>query len=380
MMVSSKSLFSVAVASLAFAGVASAQTQFNNLHKVSSINHATYDLKTGEVNKQKAGGIACWSNTDTSYFFSFPGSTGGVDEWTAIGDNSASNEAAGCAGGTGIISCFSFGYASNVLSTSVGGPGVTYGTTFYSGSVLGSTAGTAQSGLLFSGLPGATAPGTSVPGWLITVPLTGGFEFCLPDGAFGFGTVFFSAGTGPLLCYAGNGAGGADGNGMIDAFDWYSPPAISGGTLLGSFFFGGAPFDFSSWYVTLQEEDGSCGTATTSVEPLDGGGLNPLGYTGSTAVINANYTGTCTTPTGVGSFCFLLYNLGANVPADFTLTLGGLLQEIEILPAPVTGSITTFVAGSASFTLAVPKNLSLCGTISQSQCVGFGTGDRKSVV
>ena len=106
---------------LLIAGVGGAQSQIDKLHQVSSIHHATFDLKTGEVNQQKAGGIACWSNTDTSYFFSFPGSTGGVDEWVAFGDNTGSNEAAGCALGTDIVRCFSFGYASNVLSTSVGG-------------------------------------------------------------------------------------------------------------------------------------------------------------------------------------------------------------------------------------------------------------------
>ena len=202
--------------------------------------------------------MPCWSNTDTSTFFSFPGSSGGIDEWVVFGNSLTSNEASGCPDGTDVVRAFTFGYASNALDPSVSGPGAAMTLAFYhdpdgvagvdfaglGGSPVPLDPSHLAAQFTFTGLPGASIPGTSVPSWVITLDLAASdAEFALRDdgrvpGAFAFSWVFDQFATGPLLCYAGNGFGGPDGNGMVDAFDWYSPPAYSGGSLLGTFFLG----------------------------------------------------------------------------------------------------------------------------------------------
>src|SRR5262245_20984215 len=74
--------------------------------------HATLDIATGEL-ARPGGGMkslaACWVNTDTSGFFSLSGNCGGLDLWLSWGVKNC--------GQTGIISGFTFGYASNALDT-----------------------------------------------------------------------------------------------------------------------------------------------------------------------------------------------------------------------------------------------------------------------
>jgi hypothetical protein len=164
-----------------------------------------------------------------------------------------------------------------------------------------------------------------------------------------------------------------DGNGQIDAFDWYSPPAISGGTLLGSFFFGGPPFDFSSWYLQISEEDGStCLPSTATTIPSV---CNLLSYTDTPLCVGGTGVATITSPTGVGTLAVLIAYSGPAI--SLKVPLGGLIQEVQVdiiggtLLAQLVG---VFVAGTATLSTSAPKDLALCGLVLTAQGVGFGTG------
>src|SRR5262249_13689445 len=153
--------------------------------------------------------------------------------------------------GSGIIGGFTFGYASNALTTTLGGPGAAFALAFEDGATGFGAFGSEVVSFSFTAMPASpTVPmpqggGTS---WIVDVKLIGGFEFDLDLGPFGFSWLFAdcapggggTGATGPLLVYVGSYPN-------KDAFDWYNPPPPSTASYLGTFDFGGPPFDFASW-------------------------------------------------------------------------------------------------------------------------------------
>src|SRR5262245_24960018 len=151
--------------------------------------HATLDLATGAVTRQ--GGTAkavaaCWANSDTCGYFSLSGNCGGVDQWMDFAVK-------GCQL-TGVISGFTFGYASNALDTTQGGSGAALSRSFQEGATGFGSFGHDVAGFSFTGLPASPAgfpcSGCGAYGWLIDADLSGGFAFALADGPFGYSFIF----------------------------------------------------------------------------------------------------------------------------------------------------------------------------------------------
>lgn len=248
-MVSSKSLISTALAGLALATVASAQTSQLNFEKVDGpMGQVHYDMATGKVTKlvrprevaagaqanasATQGGIQtasanCFLNTITSGYFTSGTLGREFVDWAT--------KATGKPFTTALI----FGYATRVAGTSIAGPGASLDLNFYSGTTGFCNLGTQFAQAAFTGLPGRTAsipPGFGA-GYFITAFLASGL--CIPDGNLGWGYTFLDnngaggSDTGPLLTDFGTNTGWAD------AFDSWAGIPASLNTCVGTFFFGG---------------------------------------------------------------------------------------------------------------------------------------------
>jgi hypothetical protein len=385
LMVPSKSL--LAGLALAVLGLSvSAQGVRTPKKAIGQPNRISYDLNTGQIShgqSQKAL-VSCWNNSDFApwYYTGFS---------PAFGLESGVTYGIKACGTTTIIGSFVTAYGTSAAGAGLGGPGAALGFEFYSGGALFGVPGSLQAAFSATGLPGVTVSGANA--WIVGFGLTGGLEFCLADGAFGYGIISLDTSvlyptygaSGPLLCYAGTCPGSTttlDANGQVDVFDTYTPPATTA-SYTGSWFFGGctqptgAPYNVSSWWLNIGEEDGTCGVASSAVRNPAGvpcGAVNAAAYAAAAPVLTTVWTATCTTlghAANVLTFC-----VGFDSPTNFCIgggtkvvliIDGGSGELLALPPSPV-------VAGVASFALAVPKDLTLCGFPVFTQCVRFGGG------
>ena len=170
-------------------------------------------------------------------------------------------------GATGIVNGFTFGYATDTMDVSVGGPGASFDIAFYSGTTGFGNLGTEVARFALTGLPGTTTGAPIVA--FVTVDLTTGGDFVLPDGPIGYGYCLGDPGSvsslaGPMLVDT-----TACSPGTVSNLDVYACPANPGNYSLTSNL-GGTN---GSTYMVLTEEDGS-EVATTAL--YNGSGLNPL--------------------------------------------------------------------------------------------------------
>lgn len=385
MMVPSKSLIA-GLALAAMGTVGNAQTQTDTV-PVAKIGTAKYTMSTGELVRgnavdKTAGTANAFSNIDTSGFYGTGSvansTTGNLLEWLDFGTVTTNT-------GSDIVGGFTFGYGTSVTDPTMGGPGASVLLRFYDGitGFCADSGAAPTASFSFTGLPGAS-PGAGA-GWLITVDLTGGFEFCSAgvgnNFGFGFTTADDVAGdgardTGPLLCYAGDISDPVnvpDSNGQQDIFDeWDDSPQSN--ICLGTFFFGGAPNNFSSWYLTIETAD-TTGAATASAS-FRNGGSNPGNYIAAGGpVLGGTYSATDQSSSG-GLGVFIV---GYATPLSFPTAYGQLLVNVadpggELL-AGFNGPYI-FAGGTATIAVPVPKNLDLCGLALSTQTLEFGGGIR----
>ena len=386
MMVPSKSLIA-GLALAAMGAVGNAQQTGLNTHKVNSVGRATINLATGEITRgqtsDKAAALgSAFTNVDTSGFFSggtLVSTMGNPTEWLDWGIVTTDT-------GSDIVGEFDFGYATTVLDVNNGGPGVQMTLAFYDGIVgfcADSGLGIAPSATFsFTGLPGVTVSGNN--GWLITAQLQGGFEFnsAGAGNAFGFSmTTTDDDGangwaSGPLLCYAGDGLGGVDANGQVDVFDIYDGD-VQSGICSGSFFFGGPPFDFSSWYLDLRTAAPDPGGADNwSVVQSNGTGVNPNNFVVTNGLQLGGALVGSDTQTNGGLGVFLVGYLS---PLVFPSAFGEILVNVadpggELYAGAGAAGPYLFAGGVASIGFGVPADLNLCGITVHSQTLEFGGG------
>ena len=323
--------------------------------------HATLDMATGVLTRDaddKAVSLTTvFANTDFSGFYGVSSSAG--EEWLDWGS-------IGTTSGSAIVGSFQFAYGTSALATTIG-PGIFLCANFYAGA----TGWCAESGLgivpdaqfCFSGLPGATS---STYAWIVTVNLVGGYEFELPRGPFGFGMTFFDTLTGPLLCYAGSPAGGFDAEGQEDAFDIYVPDVATG--TCGTYWFGGVPSNFSSWWLEIAKADRSGGPLALC-SWYCGSGVNANGFTVVSApVLGETFTTSVTAASG---------NIGAFLAAYASpLTVATSWGELLVNVADPAGELLGFpvaLGNPAVISMNVPINLTLGGLQFFVQAVGFRT-------
>ena len=248
-------LYAVTLIALSVAGTGQATNSPQSVGRLP--RHATINMATGQLTRDTTQNptsvTTVWANTDYTAYASPPPAGSEWLDWGVLSTTS----------GNDFVGEFTFGYATTALDTTVGGSGASLCANFYSGA-LGSCVEsgmgiTPDSHFCWSGLPGTTSSGVPAA-WVISVTLTGGYEFTLPPGPFGFSLGLVDGQSGPLLCYAGTGGGGADGNGQVDQFDLYSPD-LSSGTCASSSY-GGAPHNYSSEWLTIAMSDRPCTTYT----------------------------------------------------------------------------------------------------------------------
>ena len=357
-----KLLVSSALVMTALSAVGTAQQEKGSPVSVSGQpQHASLDMATGVVTRgaqEKAAGLVItWANTDYSGWTSW--ATVPSEEWLDWGTITATS-------GSDIVGEFQFAYGTTVLDTTAGGPGANLCTSFYSGAV----GWCAESGLgimpdaqyCWSGLPGTTSTAV-IAGWIITVDLTGGFEFQFGPGAFGFTESFTDLNTGPLLCYAGSAAAGFDANGQEDGFDVYVPDMASGTCT--TYWFGGVPDNYSSWWLYIATADGSS-AATCGF--YCGSGVNANGFVvSSNAVLGGTFVGSIT-PAGANVGAFLA---AFSTPLTLLTGWGEILVNIADGNGELLGMPTAF-GNPAVIALGLPINLAFCGFTFYVQAVGFG--------
>ncbi|MEW6074356.1 MAG: hypothetical protein AB1726_17410 [Planctomycetota bacterium] len=361
-----KSLLTSAFALAALCAAGSAQQQANAPIAIQGQpGHISLNMATGEqvrgAQDKVATLAAVWINTDYSGYYS----TGwaAAQEWLTWGTMPGGGLGAAA---TDIVGYYEFAYGTTVLDTSVGGPGVTLCTSFYAGS----TGWCSDSGLgllpdaqfCFSGLAGTT--GTGAVGWIYGVTITGGWEFVFPDGAFGYSLSMFETLSGPLLCYSGTIGGLTDSNGMDDVFDIYVPDVAVG--TCGSYWFGGVPWNFSSWWNYIMKENGPAASCAWYC----GSGTNCNGYV-VTAPISLGGT-------FVNSVTACGGNVGAMLaaymtPLVFPTAWGELLINVADPNGELLGLPAAF-GNPAIIALPVPINLAFAGLTIYVQAAGFGGG------
>ena len=369
--------FLLALASLALPHTSQEVASFAPVEgplRTATLRVATGTLEVGPPEKA-AGLTPVFVNTDTSGFHGVgpvATSAGNPIEWLDWG--TVPNDS-----GSDVVGSFTFGYG-----TSVTGPqGASALLRFYEGisGFCADSGAVPTASFHFTGLPAGTSPGTA-SGWLITVDLAGGFEFLHPGTetpfGFGFTTIDDEDGdgnreTGPLLCYAGPSTSVPDPNGQVDVFDeWELGPAT--GNCLGSFFFGGAPFNFSSWYLVLEAADASAGPQA-SATTRNGSGVNPSTFQATLPpVLGERFVGfEQQAAGGIGSLVYG-YRDSTQVPTPF----GELLVDPaspggELLGSAV-GPYLFDPLGFAPIAIDVPADLELCGLVLSIQAVEFGGG------
>ena len=219
----------------------------------------------------------------------------------------------------------------------------------------------------FSGLAGSP-DGIAAWGWVYGVTLTGGGEFTIDPGPFGYGMSFFDSSSGPLLYFAGdaNNGAGTDSNGQDDAFAMYIPDVANG--TCGTYWFGGYPYNFSSWNLELYVGDGVPSATCTW---YCGGGAN-IATDAYVVVGPATLGGTLALSVGgcmtgnVGAFV-VAYGSAISLPTGW----GELLVNIGDPGGELLGMPSGFGV-PAAINLPVPINMLFCGFNFFTQAASFG--------
>ena len=194
----------------------------------------------------------------------------------------------------------------------------------------------------------------------------------MPDGRFGNG-YRGDGNTGPLLCVAGDGAGGPEPcTGLLSVFDIWVPDTK--GVCLGTFFFGGPPAsDWVSWYGQIARAELSTPAAvvTRNAAPNKAGSLAC-----PPAVLGGVLDLTVLTPGKVAAILFAfdtpvtLPLSGGQVLLCIDAGSGELLTGGGLAALPTGGSVGGCPELAAS--VPVPKNLTLCGLAFSVQAISFG--------
>lgn len=355
---------------------------------VRQIGTATLNAATGVLSRGprsgKSGALVApaFVNTDTSGLYGrgdvTSSTTGNPIEYLDFGVVTIDT-------GSDIVGRFTFGYGTSMTDTSQGGPGASVTLRFYDGitGFCADSGAAPTASFSFSGLPGAS-PGTNA-GWLVTVDLVGGFEFNGPGAGNNFGFGFTSLddleadsvqNTGPLLCYAGDPNGvnmdatrDADSNGQLDVFDlWDETPGSN--LCLGTFFYGGTPLNYSSWYLLLETADTS--GAPTASATFRNCGSNPGNFIVSSPPVVGRSLGATDTSSSGGIGVIVV---GYSTPDCISTRFGNLL----VLPqggdffAGYNG-LYLFSGGVASINVPVANNLLLVGLTFSAQAIEVGGG------
>ena len=350
----------------------------SKLGRVAAVKSMEYDLAKSKVVRQgvpqkRFPGTFCYVDTDTVGFYTSTTLGTTFIDWGVLGGTQTTK----CAGLSDIVSNFNFAYATSTQDTSVAGPGASLTISFYtnfkgfcadSGNAPVATFG-------FTGMPGFSGGSTGIGvTYTVSVDLSGGFEFKMPDGRFGWGYAG-DGDTGPLLVSTGNGAGGPEPcTGNLDAFDIWAPDTF--GVCLGTFFFSAPPNDFSSFYGQIARADLSASPAMVSTR---NGSPNKAGSLAcSPAVLGGALSFTVLTP-GKAFAVLFAFDTAVNLVLGggqvlLCLDVGGhgeLLSSRGGLLAIPTGGI---VGGCKELAAVapVPPNLSLCGFSFTAQAVMFG--------
>ena len=323
--------------------------------------YAAYDLDSRQVLRgaapaKSAFSTFCYVNTDTFGGIGttvMPGSE--VIDWGILGGTMGTK----CAGLSPIVTHLDFAYTTDSLDPSLGGPGADLTLTFYTGyqGFAQDSGNCPVATFAFTGLPGTTGASSFGQNYVISVDLTGGDEFCLPDGRFGFG--YRSNGdSGPVLCLS-DGAAACTGNdGHLDI--WVPDTKGLGSTL----FFFSPPF-IGSFYLRVGRADLSAVPASAVVRNAVPNPANSLACTAP--VLGDTLTATVTAPLGyLSAFCFAFDSptqiaLGGG-QVLLCLDLGGqgeLLSGAGLPAAPIAPG----AGGEPRFELEVPipKNVDFCG-------------------
>ena len=305
------------------------------LHYASGTLHKVDELDASQVGTQSTSVVAYQNDCTTG---SFVGA--GNDELVDWGVKGA--------GLTGVVDTFDFAYATDAGDISAGGFGATVDIAFYEGTLGGGVLGTEVARYSFTGLPGSLGGGFS--GFLITVDLSGGFEFCLSDGPIGFGYCSSDPGTtGPLITDIGTCPNGQD-----DAYDAWACPATTG-TFNGTFFFGGSPT--ASFYMVVNEDDGS-EIATTALN--NGSGVNPilLDDGGVAPILGQVWPITIDTGAGGHAVSSALFYKGNFPPGTLIINAG----EVIVDPTSPQDFVNTIAGtGINDHSVLVPKDVTLIG-------------------
>ncbi len=348
-----------AVLALATLGtVSAAQSQAHPIPVQGELHHATLDMTTGEVTRsgrnQKSTTLTLkYWGTDYSGYYSIPDPGREWLDWGVMPDSTSTGN---------IMGMFAFGYGTSVLSTWAGGPGASVCVSFYDDAI--GWCNESGQGLLpdarfcFTGLPGAI-PGVAW-GWVVRIPLLDGNEFVQDAGPFGYSMSFFDTLTGPLLCYTGDPIWGRE-----DAFDAYVPDVATG--MCTTYWFGGYPHDFSSWYMELWANDD---VPPASCSWYCGSGVNHLGFTQtSCARLGGTYQAyVLAAGPNVGATL-----LGYDAPLLLMTPWGEALVDFTS-PAGELLGMPTELGDPAFFDLPVPLDMGLAGVTFYVQAVGFGGG------
>jgi hypothetical protein len=364
-----KSLISTALALAALSVAGSAQSQVSPISIQGTPGRATLDLATGELTRTDRSDKLCslvakYTNTDYSGYYSIPGP--GVEwiDWGAMFTSTGTSE---------IVGQYCTAYGTSVLSTWFGGPGATMCNMFYD-NVIGWCA---ESGLsllpeatfCFSGLPGSP-DGIVAWGWSICVILTGGGEFIAEPGPFGYSMSFFDSSTGPLLMYAGLAPTGSgfDTNGQEDAFDLYNPDVATG--TCGTYWFGGYPNNFSSWWLEIWVGDGDPQASCSWYCGGYPGNGNCDGYVVlNPAEMGGTFVGSVTA-CGTGNLQIIV---GYSTPLNFASPWGEILVNFADPNGELLGPPSAF-GSPAILPIGVPINLAFCNFNFFTQAISFGPG------
>jgi hypothetical protein len=359
-----KHLLSTALALAALSVANSAQSQANAVSLQDTPRHATLNMAKGEITRQGQQQKDClwlkYENSDYSGYYSIPGPGHEWIDWGIMPDSSTSGD---------LVGMYCTAYGTSVIDTNFGGPGASMCNMFYD-DVMGWCA---ESGLglqptfkacWYGGLPGHP-DGTAAWGWIICVMLTGGYEFTQDSGPFGYAMSFFDSSTGPLLMYAGsaNLGTGFDSNGQEDAFDIYIPNVATG--VCGTYWFGGYPNNFSSWWLEVYVVAGAdctwyCGTGANDTD------------TDFTVVDTADLGGTFAVSVGhsvgmAGGF-LVAYDAQATYPSAW----GEILVDIFDADGELSGIPSSF-GNPCTIAAGIPDNAAFCGFVFYCQAVCFGT-------
>ena len=340
--------------------------------RITPLKHVTYDWGGQKVVRHGAPeerfrSVFCYVNTDTSGFFLLTTYGTEFSDWGILGGTASTK----CDGLSDVVSSFRFAYATSTLDTSVAGPGAALTVAFYT-SWSGFCANSGNSPVAtfsFTGMPGSSGGSTGIGAYAFHVDVSGGFEFCMPDGRFGYG--YRGDGkTGPILCYDSDGIGGPEPcTGNEEGFEIWAPDTQ--GVCLGSFFF--QMNGVTSWYGQIARASLSGSPAAVA---LRNGAPNAPGSLVCTA---PRIAGTCTLTAADPAGHTTAIAFAFDTPVDVLLSGG---QRLLCLDVGGNGELLTGAGlaltptGSATWTsgaLPVPKNLELYGfTLSVQAIFAFG--------